>query len=299
MDSYREADTRPIDVRIMAVYDELTASERRLASVVLEAQANLSSFTAGELAERAKTSNATAARFFKRLGYPSYSEARLHARRAEGWGSPLYELTGIGRERVAQGNFGLHVAQDLQNLTRTAEMLKEQDLAEAIRILVAARKVWVLGFRNSMALASYARALLIHVKPDVPLLPLAGMSLGEDLASLSPEDALLVVGFRRRPAVLREVLTLAAEVGTPSVLIADMTAARTAQLATVTLRSHNRGHSLFDSYAAPMSLINYICSAAGQEIGEPAVERLSRIETLHSRLTSLVVPGHVRQSSKK
>ncbi|MCM2397292.1 MurR/RpiR family transcriptional regulator [Rhizobium sp. S95] len=291
-------DSRPIDVRIMGIYDELTASERRLAAVVMEAQTNLASFTAGELAAKADISNATAARFFKRLGYASYNDARMHARQAEDWGSPLYELTGTGRKRLAPGDFGLHIAQDLQNLTRTAEMLSEADLDQAVRIIAEASRVFVVGFRNSMALANYARGLLTNIKPDVHLLPLAGVSMGEELAGIGERDVFLVLGFRRRPALLREIMAVVKESGAPSVLIADMTAARTAQLASVTLRCHNRGHSMFDSYAAPMSVINYVCSSVSQQLGDSAVERLAEIERLHERLDQLAGPVQGRKMLK-
>ncbi|PZU25593.1 MAG: MurR/RpiR family transcriptional regulator [Shinella sp.] len=293
-----QEDSRPIDVRIMAIYDELTASERRLAAVVMEAQTNLASFTAGELAAKADISNATAARFFKRLGYASYNDARMHARQAEDWGSPLYELTGTGRKRLAPGDFGLHIAQDLQNLTRTAEMLSEADLEEATRILAGAKRVFVVGFRNSMALANYARGLLTNIRPDVQLLPLAGTSMGEELAGIGARDVFLVLGFRRRPLLLREIMAVVREAGASSVLIADMTAARTAQLATITLRCHNRGHSMFDSYAAPMSVINYLCSAVSQALGDAAVERLAEIEALHDRLDQLAGPVQARKMLK-
>lgn len=298
MSDPESADTRPIDVRIMSIYDELTVSERRLAAVVMEAQINLSSFTAGELAAKAEISNATAARFFKRLGYSSYSDARYHARQVQDWGSPLYELTGIGKERLVPSDFGLHIAQDLQNLTRTAEMLRGESLDEATRILVKASRVLIIGFRNSIALATYARGLIVHVKRHVLLLPVAGMSMGEDLAGIGPDDALLVLGFRRRPVILREVMAVACEAGVPSVLITDMAAARTAQLASVTLRCHTPGYSLFDSFAAPMSVINYLCSAVGQALGESAVERLEAIERLHDRLDPLIVPGYLKKLPK-
>jgi len=291
-------DTRPIDARIMAIYDELTASERRLAAVVMEAQTNLSSFTAGELAAKADVSNATAARFFRRLGYASYNDARLTAREVEDWGSPLYELTGTGGLRLAPGGFGLHIAQDLQNLTRTAEMLAEADIERAARLLAKADRLFVLGFRNSMALASYARGLLTNIKPDVHLLPLAGASMGEELAGIGPRDAFLVLGFRRRPTLLREIMTVVKEAGAASILIADMTAAKTAQLANVTLRCHNRGHAMFDSYVAPMSVINYLCTVVSQALGDVAVERLGEIERLHERLDNLAGPVPARKFPK-
>ncbi|WP_319568033.1 MurR/RpiR family transcriptional regulator [Cohaesibacter marisflavi] len=282
---------KAIDVRISEIYDQLTSSERRLADVVIESQSNLASFTAGELADRARISKATAARFFKRLGYANYNEARVMNRQAEDWGSPLYELTGIGTKRLSQGDFGLHIAQDLQNLTRTAEMLDTDALAQAISMLTNAKRIWSLGFRNSMALATYARALLINIKPDVRLIPSAGMSFGEELAGMNKaEDTFLIFGFRRRPAQLRDVMEAIHDAGAPSILITDMTAGRTSQLATLTLRCHCRGHTMFDSYATPMSLINYICSGVSQSLGEESVERLTEIEALHSRLDQLGAP---------
>ena len=108
----------------------------------------------------------------------------------------------------------------------------------------------------------------------------------------------LVMGFRRRPVVLREILDVAREAGAPSILITDLTAARTTQLATITLRCHNRGASQLDSYAAPISLINYICSATGLALGEAGLARLSVIESLHDRLDPFSSTSGARRRKK-
>jgi len=294
-----DGDAAGINTRIFETLDALTTSERRLADVVLESLENLPSFTASELAARARVSSATAARFFQRLGYQNFADLRRHIKRGHDWGSPLYELTGIGERRLAPGDFGLHIAQDLQNLTRTAEMLKPEAIAEAVSMIAQARTLWVVGFRNSYALATYARGLLIHLKHDVRLLPIAGMTMAEDLVSLGPEDVLLAIGFRRRPLTLREMMSVAQERGARSVLVTDATAARTAQLAAVTLRCHNRGHSLFDSYAAPISLINYLCAAVGMSLGDPSIGRLTDIEALHERLDPLAPPTSPAKRRRK
>lgn len=280
----RGAESRDaIDVRIAALFDELTESEKRLAEVVLEAAGDLSAFTAGELAARADVSAATAARFFRRLGYESYGDLRRSVRNARTWGSPLYELSAA--ERPA--DFARHVAQDVENLQRLAAEIPPPALAEAIELLVSARRLHVIGFRNSAALAAYARGLLAHVKPDVRLLPLAGQTLAEDIVGLGPDDALLVLGFRRRPPALRDLMSAVRDSGARILLITDASAARTAHLAHVTLRCPNQGASLFDSYVAPMSLISHLASAVGMALGEVAKSRLSMIEDLHRRLEPL------------
>jgi DNA-binding MurR/RpiR family transcriptional regulator len=290
-DTVAHAEERPIAARILDAFDDLTESERRLAEVVLEAQGNLNAYTAGELASRANVSKATAARFFQRLGYASYNEARQRSRRSEPWGSPLSELAGLGSRHADGGDFAAHVAQDIQNLTRTAAMLTPALLAAAAEILARAPRIWIIGFRNSYMLAGYARGLLLHVRPDVRLLPMPGMTLAEDLASITAGDAVLVIGFRRRPVTLREVMMQAQEMGACNVLITDLTAARTAQLASVTLRCHNRPYGIFDSYAAPISVINYLCTAVSAAVGAGAADRLALIERLHDRLDAASTPA--------
>lgn len=280
----------PIDQRITAIFSDLTPSEKRLAGVVLEAQASLSSYTASELAQTAGVSSATAARFFQRLGYRNYNEARLHSRRAETWGSPLNELGGEGQSEARPGRLADHVGQDIQNLSRSVEILTEESVREAVELLAGARRVWVLGYRNSRALAFYARALLLNLKPEVQLLPYEGASLAEDVAGFASGDVLLAIGLRRRPRVLGEVLEVAREVGVPSILIGDPTVAHTARHASVVLRCHNRGHGIFDSTVVAMSLINFLCSALVEALGPEVRDRLARIEELHERFDDLGPP---------
>lgn len=280
-----------VDARIAALFDDLTESEKRLAEVVLEAASDLSALTAGELAARADVSAATAARFFRRLGYESYGDLRRSVRGARTWGSPLYELSST--ERPA--DFARHIAQDVENLQRLAAELPADALADAVDLLASARRLHVIGFRNSAALATYARGLLAHIKPDVRLLPLAGQTLAEDLVGLGPEDALVVFGFRRRPPALREIMAAVRDSGARILLVTDASAARTAHLAHVTLRCPNQGASLFDSYVAPMSLISHLASAVGAALGKTAESRLAMIEDLHRRLEPLIPTGRRSQ----
>lgn len=286
----REAEAdQGVAERIAALFDAFTESEKRLAEVVLAAASDLSAYTAGELASRAEVSPATAARFFRRLGYESFGDLRRSARDARSWGSPLYELDAAGRQQA--GDLLSHVEKDIDNLRRLAAELSPAACDGAVRLIVEARRVHILGFRNSAALAAYARGLLAHVKPDVRQLPLAGQTLAEDIVGLGPGDLLLAIGFRRRMPALREAMAVAREQGAQVLLVTDATAARIAPLAHVTLRCPHEGASLFDSYVAPMSLINHLASAVGARLGEEAERRLARIEELHQRLEPFTPPG--------
>lgn len=255
-------DDMQIDERIMNAYSALTPREKQLAEVVLRAQSSLSSYTAAELADTAGVSAATAARFFRRLGYKNYNEARLHSRRKVGWGSPFDHLQDTPQK---EGNFHIHVAQDSENLSRTLETIDVSKIEDAVCYLAQARRIWIVGYRNSRALAQYAHMLLLNFSSDVHLLPRSGASLGEDLASLLPDDVVLVMAMRRRPRVLGEIVTIAREANVPVVMISDPTLGETGVNATVSLRCQNKGAGIFDSMVAPISLINHLCARAGRD----------------------------------
>jgi DNA-binding MurR/RpiR family transcriptional regulator len=293
-----DSDNRPIDQRIRQIYENLTGNERRLADVVLGARGNLASFTAAELAARANVSTATTSRFFQRLGYRTYHDARRLTREQLAWGSPLHELLHNPRQRSNADDFGRHIANDVRNLTRTVELVDPKMMAEAVRLLAGARTIWLIGFRNSMALALYARALLVNAKSDVRLIPTPGMTLAEELASFGKDDCMLALSFRRRPKALRDTLALAAEFGLRSVVVTDLSAVRSVQHATAVLRCQTVGHGLFDSYTAVMSVLNFLCTGVARELGDATIERLQRIEALHGRLgDSTVAPSLPTDSS--
>jgi DNA-binding MurR/RpiR family transcriptional regulator len=55
----------------------------------------------------------------------------------------------------------------------------------------------------------------------------------------------------------------------------------------VTFRCLSRGSSMFDSYVAAMSLINYLCAEVAMGLGKGAQERLRLIEQLHDEFGEL------------
>src|ERR1700722_11070506 len=79
-----------IESRIAECYDELSEIDQRLAGGILNEPGQLAMQTDTELATTARVSKATAPRFFQKLGYASYDDARAIARAAQVGGSPLY-----------------------------------------------------------------------------------------------------------------------------------------------------------------------------------------------------------------
>ncbi|WP_161598993.1 MurR/RpiR family transcriptional regulator [Aidingimonas lacisalsi] len=295
MDTMKEPIT--LEARIQAHYESLPPAEKRLGDLLLNFPGDIANYSAGELAETAGTSKAAASRFFQRLGYRDFSEARRQVREAKQWGSPVY-LSSSHRDDAAMPSQFLadHLHQETLNLTRTLEAIRPDVLRDVADALARARRVQVVGFRNSRMLALYLQRQLLLMRPDVSLLPQAGQTLGEDLVDMGEQDVLVVIGMRRRVAAIARLIEIARDSGARILLVADPSATQASELATWTLNCQVRSSSLLDSYSAAMSVLNLLCITLFERGQTDRYSRLRRIESLHDELEELDAFAWLKES---
>lgn len=264
--------------RIVEAYDDLTRSERRIADVLLEAPERVLSDSIEALGLRVGASRATTARFLRRLGYGGMREAQADARRGASAGGPDWSA----RFTPPRTGPAAHLTSELQNLSRSIEQIRSDELDRAIRAMARSEKLWVVGFGDNYPLAHFARALLIRVKPDIRMIPIGGFPVPEEFASISDGDAVLALGVGRRTRSLRSVMRSARRAGAQVTLITDQAAPVSPEVADVALRCRTRGAGVFDSIVAPVSVLTYLCSSMALRIGEPALTRLEYISRIHA-----------------
>ena len=136
-----------IPERILDVHGELTRSERRLADLLLSDPDVLLLHSAAELADRAGVSKATTTRFFRRLGYASSKVAQREAREGadEGGGAVRPDRMALGKATLSK-----HLAAEMQNLVRSVEGLRPDELARAVGDDGARRQALGGGLRRQL-----------------------------------------------------------------------------------------------------------------------------------------------------
>jgi DNA-binding MurR/RpiR family transcriptional regulator len=272
-----------IDQRIDRSYGELTPQEQRVADFILDHLGDLAVYNAAELARLSDVSKATVSRFFRRLGFASAAEVREHARSLRSEGSPVGGAD-------ATGDLAHHLAAEQENLRRVVATLEDGRLERAAHLVDAARRVVVIGFRNSYPLALHLREQLAQARDSVQLAPLPGQSVGEDLAGLGAADAVVLFGFRRRPAGFGALFSAIRDRGIPTILIGDSSVRRAAEHATVWLECPVDSPSPFDSYAAAMSTINLLATAVLAERSRDGRRRIATITGLYDAIGELEAP---------
>lgn len=272
-----------VESRIKASYADLPESERRIADLILEFPGEMAAYSATELAQLSGGSKAAVTRLVRRIGFASFDEARRAARDAQSWGSPLYLMQRRTRKTGLSARVRAHIEQDVRNISFTLEGLRGDAFDEMVTAICRARRVFLLGYRNSHHLAGYARWQIIQGRGDVYLLPAAGETVAEEIADLSAEDLLIVIGFRRRVSQMADVMNAAAAAGARILYITDR-AASPSPHATWTIPCAVRGMDIFDRYAAAMSLLHFLCVAVMEKLGTKGRNHLQRIESLHEEL---------------
>ena len=274
---------KSLEARIRKFYDLLPESERRIADFILDFPGEIAAYSATELSQFSGGSKAAMTRLVHRLGFENFEEARRTARDARVWGSPMYLMTKDPQPDSFRERLKSHLEQDVTALHRIFDALNEDQFTAIVERICAVKRVWLLGYRNSHYLAGYFRWQLIQVRGDVHVLPGGGETLAEHLSDITPDDLLIVVGFRRRTFEVRQVLGWAGRKKVPSLLIADPTMSGDTE-ATWTIRCETRGADIFDRYAGVMSLFHFLSMGVVAKAGGRGRKRLAKIEELHEDL---------------
>ncbi|MDY0912504.1 MurR/RpiR family transcriptional regulator [Rathayibacter festucae] len=278
-----EASAPSIGRRIDAGYASLSRQEQRAADFILDHLGDLASYTATELAQHSGVSKATVSRLFRRLGFSNSQEVREHARALRSSGVPV----GPASAGAPADALAAHLESEHANLRRLATTFADGRLEESVRLLSGAREVVVIGLRNSYPVALHLRQQLAQARARVRIAPQPGQSLGEEIAGLGAEDAVVLVGFRRRPASFAAVVDVLAAHGVPVVLLADAHARRFADRCAVWLECPVDSEAAFDSYAAAMSAVAVLAAGVLGAVPRESRERIAGISTLYAELAEL------------
>ncbi|CAO3430760.1 MurR/RpiR family transcriptional regulator [Azospirillum doebereinerae] len=279
-----------LTVRIRDRYAELSRTERQLADVILACPGELSGYSATELSQSAGVSKMTVSRLVRRLGFANFEEARLASRRGTEWGSPLYLLAQPDAAEAGEGtapSVEAHFQRSAEAIAATARRIEPAALQQAARRLAEARRVWVCGARNSAFLAGYARWQFIQVRPEVHHMVAAGETMAETLAGMGRDDALLLVGIRRRPPSIVRLLHAAQARGVPTILIADSHSPLEEPVPPLTFRCETRSLAALDTHVAVMAVIHALAAELIRLTGPAGRARIQEIEDLHETLGEL------------
>lgn len=264
--------------RIDEAWTGLTPHEQRVAGFLRSRPEESALYNSSELARLTGVSKATVSRLFRRLGFTGSQEVRdlLRAQRTAGVPVVVDALADAA---------AVSLARDVGNLQRFAAALDTEALGAAAAAIAAAPRVVVTGFRSGFPIAALLRQALAQARADVRLVPEAAQTIAEELVGLGPEDAVVIVGLRRRPSGFGEMAAAARAITPNLVLIADPTLRPTAARWRFDVPIESA--SPFDSYAAAASLVSVLAGEVLARCGAEGAERVRSIDRAYAALGEL------------
>lgn len=210
--------------------------------------------TSNEIAETLGVSPSSVVRLSGKLGYENFAALKRALQR---------EVTGAGDASLPDAipydkvddYESLADEEILATFTRgalsdikaviTAE--NERKLIEIADIVVAARRVYIAGFRASQGFASAFGVMLSCMRPGVIVVGQSHPVI-ESLLDAAAEDLMLAISFKRYSKDAVFAVRMAREAGCPVVAMTDSYTSPVAEGATRTLVHRASGMSVFDSH---------------------------------------------------
>jgi len=264
----------------------LTASERKLARVLLGSYPLAGLEPLSRFVSRASVSPPTAVRFATKLGYtgfPDFQRAlreEVHARIS----SPSLrysdrrELASI--PALAEGAF----TQLARNVEETGAALSTFDFEGAVGLLAdSRRRILALGGQVSHVLARHLAHQLGQLRPDVDVLPGPGSHLINKFLDFSRRDVLVVFDYKRYQSETVDAARAASAKGTSVILCTDPLLSPISEFAEHVLTFRVDFLPPFDSPVAGMALVEALIATVAARLGGAARARIREFDELNAR----------------
>jgi DNA-binding MurR/RpiR family transcriptional regulator len=265
--------------------DELTPSERQVASVLLKDYpvAGLQSIT--RLASASAVSTPTVIRMARKLGFDGFVDMQeaLREELAAQIKKPISKHDAWHEEAGQEHTINRFAGAVTANLRHTLERL---DMAtfDAVAALLAdaARPVYLAGGRITRSNADYFYNHLQIIRPNVSLLSQSANVWPQYLLDMNDASVLILFDIRRYEKDLQKLASLARERGSTIILFTDQWGSPIGKLADHSFNVMVEAPSAWDSTIAIMFIVEALIAEVQNNSWDSTRERIEELESMFS-----------------
>jgi len=263
--------------RINEQRDTLTATERRVAEVVLDDAQAVAFGTVAALAQAADTSGASVVRFANRLGYDGFVD--LQAAVQQELGAKLRPAVERIREPASDDLLGQALTVELDNVGKSLTAIDRRALATTVaRLSARGARVAILPSSASFGVGHLLAEQLGLLRDNVALAWGPPASVTAALAGLGPSDVVVAIDLPRYDVAVIEGVNLLAARNVPIIAITDGPLSPLGRRARTTFSIASDGAGPFDSQLGAMAVANVLVAAVAHRLRASATRRLDRVE---------------------
>lgn len=259
--------------------DDMTRSERQVASFYLANPNEFAFCTLDAIALKIDTSTTSVLRFCRKIGFQGYKDFQAAVRSQI---SSLPQLPDKYRRTVAEGNQLLlrMMHRDIGCVEDTVRELDNSALEQAVTEIAQADRVYTFGMRESLALSHYSYTRLLSVRPRVEQLRSGVNGEVENLLGIGEKDVCLVFLFHRYTRQAVQILHWLHSRGCKVILVTNPPLDEVEHLADILLPCYVDCGGIKNTAVAPVVLCDCLCNAVAAQLGDSALSYMKETEEL-------------------
>ena len=269
---------------IQSERESFSKGQRRIAQYILDNYDKAAFMTAAKLGKATQVSESTVVRFASQLGYEGYPEMQKALQELVRGRLTSIQRIQVSREQMDhQDILGSVMQRDMGSIHTAIDRLDRSAFDSAVDKLLHARHIYILGVRSSAYLAGYLHFYFHLIFPNVTLVQnMAGGEIFEQMVRIGPGDVIVGISFPRYSKLAVSAVEFAHSRGAEVVAITDSKMSPLYKLSDAALLVRSDMISFVDSMTAPLSLLNALIVAVGQQKHEEVSGTFSEMERVWS-----------------
>ena len=270
---------------IRAGMDSFSKGQKRIAAFILDNYDRAAFMTAAKLGETASVSESTVVRFAAQLGYDGYPDMQKALQELIRGRLTSIQRIQVSRDQMTGSDIlGSVMQRDMNSIHDVIERLDREEFERVVDKLLHAKHIYILGVRSSSFLAGYLNFYLHLIFKNVTLVQSsAAGEIYEQLVHIGPGDVLLSICFPRYSKMAIHAVEFACQRGGDVVAVTDSPMSPMYKMASASLLASSDMISFVDSMAAPLSLLNALILAVGQQRRDDLSATLAEMEQVWSK----------------
>ncbi len=268
--------------KIQNNYMKFSKGQKKIADYILSDYEQAVFMTAVKLGKKVGVSESTTVRFAVELGYEGYPEFRQALEEMV-----LNRLNSVQRMEVAYSNINEDeildrvLLSDIDKIKHTLETISKDAFKMAVKSILSAKRVYLIGIRSCAPLASFLDFYLKQILDDVRLITTNNASeIFEQMIHLNEDDVVIGISFPRYSMRTLKAMEFANKRNAKLITITDSQHSPINLYSSCTLLAKSDMASIVDLLVAPLSVINALVVALCLERKDKVMATLSEMEKL-------------------
>lgn len=269
-------------MRIIQIkFPRLSKGQKLIAEYILKHYDKAAFMTASKLGITVGVSESTVVRFANELGYSGYPKLQMGLQELIKTKLTSVQRIEISSDLITEENVLKSVLKaDMENIRATLEKLNANTFDDIVKTIFKAKRIYIVGFRSSQALADFLSFYLSLVLDNVRQVMPGVSDIFEQLLKIGQDDLVIGIGFPRYSSRTVEALKFAKSKNAEVVAITDSLLSPLASYADYALITQSNMASFVDSLVAPLSVINALIVAVGIREKERISETFNNLEKI-------------------